>query len=392
MDLSLRPDQVAVFERARALARERFAARAATYDREGRFPWENYQDLHAEGLLALTVPAAYGGLEADPLLYAEVEREFGRACGSTALTFNMHCTVIGFLARLATAEQQGRYFGEVVEHGRFFSTIGSELGASFRRVFVVETASRPVAGGYLINGDKHFCSLVGASSYYFVWTKLEGSRRLRDGLQPIIVPAGTSGVRILPVWDTMAMRATSSDSLEFRDVFAPAENAIGEPGALIRLGLTDGFVLGYAATYLGVAEAALDFIVDYARGKVFKPDTVPISHYPNVQHQIAEMVVAVEAARMLVKRAAWARRDSPDPDERATTLQQAKYLAGETALKVPDMALKIAGGSGIMRTLPLERFIRDARPGVVMPPSSERCLETIGRVTLGLDATPIKLD
>src|SRR5690349_16768984 len=114
----LAPEQRALVERARTLARERFGPRAARYDAEAVFPFENYQDLHAAGLLALVVPRDYGGLGADPLTYALCLLEIAKGDSSTALTFNMHSTVLTFLDALGTEQQKRRYFGEVVEQGR----------------------------------------------------------------------------------------------------------------------------------------------------------------------------------------------------------------------------------------------------------------------------------
>ena len=111
----LADEQRTVIDHMARLARERFAPRAAKYDAESSFPYENYADLHREGLLPLTVPKAYGGLGADPVTYAHSLRELARGCSATALTFNMHSTVTTFIAALGTDAQKGRFFRDVVE-------------------------------------------------------------------------------------------------------------------------------------------------------------------------------------------------------------------------------------------------------------------------------------
>ncbi|HEU5320178.1 MAG TPA: acyl-CoA dehydrogenase family protein, partial [Methylomirabilota bacterium] len=160
--------QRTVVDRAARLARERFAGRAARYDAESSFPYENYADLHAAGLLALTVPAAHGGLGVDSVTYVHALREIARGCSATGLTLNMHATVVSILAVLATEAQQRRYFGEVVGRGARVASITSEPEQSFRDRLVLNTVFRPVAGGYQVAGVKQFCSLGDAADYYFL--------------------------------------------------------------------------------------------------------------------------------------------------------------------------------------------------------------------------------
>src|SRR6266550_8704211 len=161
--LSLPPlsaEQAALVARMTDLARTRFAPRAARYDAESAFPHENYRDLHATGLLPLTVPRASGGVGADPIAYVHALREMARGCSATALTFNMHSTISGFIDALGTEAQKRRWFAEVVERGRLIASITSEPEQSFRDKFVLNTVFRKTAdGGYHVAGLKHFCSI-----------------------------------------------------------------------------------------------------------------------------------------------------------------------------------------------------------------------------------------
>src|SRR6266536_647893 len=156
---ALGAEQEALVEKVRTLARERFAPRAGRYDAESIFPAENYADLRAAGLLGLSVPAEYGGRGADSLTYALCLLEMAKGCSATALTFNMHATVLTFIAALGTEEQKRRYFAEVVRDGKLMASITSEPESSFRDKFVLQTVFRPVAGGYQVSGVKQFCSL-----------------------------------------------------------------------------------------------------------------------------------------------------------------------------------------------------------------------------------------
>src|SRR5436190_6008075 len=163
------------------LARSRFGPRAARFDAEASFPLENYRDLHAAGLLGLTVPEEFGGVGADPLTYALCMIELAKGCSATALTFNMHSTVMTIVDTIASDVQKRRFFGEVVEGGKLVASLGSEPGSSFRDLYVVQTRFEPVDGGYRVKGVKHFCSIGDAADVYAVIGLIEGTTSARDG-------------------------------------------------------------------------------------------------------------------------------------------------------------------------------------------------------------------
>lgn len=384
----LREEQRALVELARRLARERFAPRAARVDAAAAFPFENYADLRAHGLLGLTVPAAHGGLGADSLTYSLVLKEISKGCAATGLTFNMHSAILAFLDQLATPEQKARYFREAALEGKVFASITSEPGSSFRDRFAVGTAIKRLDGRYLINGTKHFCSLATGADYYFTWGMLEGVSDSRQGIVTLLVPRGTPGITIEETWDTLGMRGTASHTLHYRDCAVPASQAVGEPGAILGKDMSI-WSLGYSAVYLGIAEAAYDFAVEFARTQKFKPALTPIMEHPQVQRTIGEMNTLLESARRLLYEAA---RMRGAEDRRAKTLamNRAKYAASEAGVAISQLALRLCGGRGILRSFPLERHLRDAMAGPVMPPSNDRCLETIGKLALGLEAATLE--
>jgi alkylation response protein AidB-like acyl-CoA dehydrogenase len=383
----LAPEQRARVERARTLARARFTPRAARYDAEATFPFENYQDLHEAGLLGLVVPQAYGGLGADPLTYALCLLEIAKGDPSTALTFNMHSTVLTFLDALGTEAQKRRYFGEVVEQGRRIATITSEPESSTRDRFLLRTTFQPLDGGYAVRGLKFFCSLGDAADYYFVSGIREGSTGAAEGLLSALLPRTREGVRVESRWDALGMRATASHTIRY-DSAVDISEVIGSPGQLLTVDLS-GFALGYAAVYLGIAEAAFDFILEYAKTKTFKPSTEPLGQHPVTQRSLAEMATMIRAARLLLCEAATIKQQG---DRQATPLavNQAKYLGAEVGTRVTEQAIRLAGGRGILKELPLERWYRDAMAGPVMPPSNDRCLETVGRLLCGLRAATLE--
>ena len=249
---------------AEELGRDAFAPRAAMLDAENRFPFENYDDLRASGLLALMVPESYGGIGADSFTYATVLGKIAQGCASTGLTFNMHSAILYFLRYIATPAQQERYFGEVVTDGAVFSSITSEPGISFRHKGRVRTHIERDGDGYRLTGRKIFCSLSTGATYYFTWSFLEGAESLADGLLTVLIPTDRDGIVILDDWNTIGMRATASNSIDFQNVRIEPEDVVGEVGAILGQNMSIWSV-GYTAVYIGIAEAAFEYCVNAMR-------------------------------------------------------------------------------------------------------------------------------
>jgi alkylation response protein AidB-like acyl-CoA dehydrogenase len=384
----LTDEQRHVVERVAALSRERFAPRAAKYDADSTFPYENYADLHAAGLHGLTVPRQYGGVGADPVTYVHALREIAKGCSATALTFNMHSTVTTFLAALGTEEQKRRYFGEVVGRGARIASITSEPEQSFRDKFVLNTVFRPTeGGGYRVAGVKQFCSLGDAADYFFVTGILEGKTNAREGVVSAMIPSRDAGVKIEGTWNATGMRGTISHTIRY-DCAVDRADVVGRPGEYLTIDL-QGFALGYAAVYLGIGEAAFEYMTEYARTKTQRPSTEPMSHHPLVQRTVAEVGTQIRAARLLLHEAACVKM-AGDREATMLVVNQAKTYAADVGLMATERALRLAGGRGILKELPLERWHRDSLAGPVMPPSNDRCLETAGKLLCGLRAATLE--
>ncbi|HEV8143370.1 MAG TPA: acyl-CoA dehydrogenase family protein [Methylomirabilota bacterium] len=384
----LTDEQSRVIDQMATLSRERFSKRAAKYDAESTFPYENYADLRREGLLPLTVPREYGGLGADLVTYAHALRELARGCSSTALTFNMHSTVTTFIDALGTEAQKRRYFRDIVEHGKLIASITSEPEQSFRDKFVLNTVFRKTAnGGYHVAGVKHFCSIGDAADYYFITGIVEGHTSAKDGVISALIPRTDAGVKLEGIWNATGMRGTISHTIRY-DCTVDPENVIGAPGEYLTIDL-QGFALGYAAVYLGIGEAAFDYMVEMAKTKTQRPGTTPIAEHPLVQRTVAEVGTAIRTARLLLHDAA---RVKMTGDREATMLvvNQAKTYCSDVGLMATEKALRLAGGTGILKSLPLERWHRDALAGPVMPPANDRCLETVGKLLCGLRAATLE--
>jgi hypothetical protein len=383
----LKPEQAAIVNRVTELARESFAKRASRYDVESTFPVENYTDLRSAGLLGLTVPKEYGGLGVDWVTFALAMLEMAKGCSATALTFNMHAVILSFIAALGTEEQKRRWFGEVVDGGKLFSSITSEPEASFRHRFVLTTTFTPTEGGFLLNGVKHFGSLGEHSDYHFVTALIEGTTSAREGQQSALVPKTSAGIRVDRSWNAMGMRGTASDTITYENCFVSRADCLGGIAALATIDIT-GFALGYSAIYLGIGEAAYEYVREYVTTKTFGlPE--PMSHHPSAQRSIGEMATAIRAARSLLREAADVKMGS---DRVATTLavNQSKCFSADVGAMVTDRAIRLAGGRGILKAYPLERWHRDAMCGPVMAPANERCMETAGKILCGLEGKTLE--
>jgi alkylation response protein AidB-like acyl-CoA dehydrogenase len=379
--------QQQVVDRVDRVAREQVAPLAPRYDQEGANPVESWRALWQEGFLAAAIPTAHGGLGLDMATYVASLRAIARACANTAMTVNMHSTVMRFIDALATDRQKRRYYAEVVDRGTLFGSWGSEPAVSLSRTFLMETTIRRHPRGWVVDGTKHFCTMALGAGYYMVWGALDGEPDPRKGLLLVLLPASTPGIETDGRWNTLGMRATFSPSVTLRGCLVEDDGVLGQPGAATQVGVVESFGLGYAAIYLGIAEAALAFAIDYARRRVVRPDNVPVAHDSTVQRHVGEMAAHLEAALLVVARAA-ARWEQADMIERGLLANKAKYLASEVALQVTSKVIQVVGGRGAYKDYPVERAFRDVRTATLMPPTVDRMLEAIGMSALGIE-TPM---
>jgi alkylation response protein AidB-like acyl-CoA dehydrogenase len=383
---------------ASSLGREKFAGRAARWDREASFPFENYADLREAGLLGICVPKAHGGFGADFTTYVMVAAELGRHCGSTALSFNMHvCSTLwaGAIADALdmTAEQRADHerirkghFARIVGEGRIYSQPFSEGGAAAAGKAPWGTRAIKVDGGYRVIGKKIFASLSGAADYYGVLCTLERedgeAGTLRDSLY-LAVPAKAEGVAVSGEWDPLGMRGTVSRTLTFDNV------PVGDDARLMPEGLYFQAASRYphmfatlSPTYMGIAQAAYDFTVAYLRGEA--PGMPPVKRrmYTTKQIAVAQMRVSLEQTRALFLQTAREARVDPDKDARMR-LYAAHYTIMENANEICQLAVRTCGGQSMLKSLPLERLYRDSRCGSLMLPwTAELCLDRLGRECL----------
>ena len=395
---TLTAQQRELIEVAATLGRDKFAPRAARWDREASFPFENFRDLREAGLLGICVPKVHGGMGADFCTYVLVAAELGRHCGSTALSFNMHvCSTMwsGFIADaldMSAAERSDHeriraiHYARVVGQGKVYSQPFSEGGAATAGKAPWGTRATKADGGYRIHGRKIFASLAGAADYYGVLCTLEhpehGGGTLRDSLY-LAVPADAAGVSVTGDWDALGMRGTVSRTLAFDNVYVPGDARLMPEGLYFQAAQRYPHMFAtLSPTYLGIAQAAYDFTVAYLRGEVAGTPPVKRRMYPTKQIAVAEMRIKLEQTRALFLQSAREAQVDPDKDARLRLLA-AHYAVMENANDICRIALRTCGGQAMLKSLPLERLYRDSRCGSLMLPwTAELCVDRLGRESL----------
>ena len=375
MDFGITPENEDLVEKARIYAKEILHERAEKYDREGLFPRENFEDLSKVGFTSLTLPKKYGGrdLYSDPSTYAMVLYELSKACTNTAMLFHMHSSITHVITFLGT-EEQSKFYSKEVKKGKIFASWASENTSSLHGQMVMDTKAKLNEDHYLVNGRKYFCSMAGEADYYVLWCQLEDEEDLSKSIVLLIAPSNTPGFIIEDNWNTSAMRGTMSHSMQYNNIKIPLENLIGNPGDAIRPDVLPKFGFGYSAVYLGTGGGAFDWVIDYAKKRKLKPDNIPISNFPNIQIRIGEMKVQLESALLMVQRAGWL-IGTNGAENAYGAINEAKHIAAKTAAMITENAMQIAGAPSLLRNYPLERYHREARAGLVMPPNVEKSLE-----------------
>jgi alkylation response protein AidB-like acyl-CoA dehydrogenase len=391
----LTAQQRELIDLAATLGRERFAPRAALHDAQASFPAQNYQDLRDAGLLAICVPREQGGQGADFATYMLVAAEIGRHCGATALTFNMHVCACLWAGPVADAmdmtpgqradHERNRQllYANIVQRGQVYSQPFSEGGAAAAGKAPWCTLARRVDGGYRVTGRKIFASLAGDAEVHGVLCTLDQPGATQQDALYLAVPAGAAGVSVTGEWDPLGMRGTASRTLVLKDVFVPDTARLLPEGVYHQAATRFPHLFAtLSATYLGLAQAAYDFTVQYLTAGL--PGMPPVKRrmYPTKQHAVAEMRIQLEQTRALFLQNALDATVDPDRDTRMR-LYAAHFTIMESAQALAALAIRTCGGQSLMKNLPLERLYRDARCGSLMLPwTAELCLDRLGRESL----------
>jgi alkylation response protein AidB-like acyl-CoA dehydrogenase len=384
----IRPEVVTALRRINELGRESFAARAADIDADASFPVENYRDLAKEGFLGLTIPQEFGGMGFSLGEYAMVGAEIGKYCGATALTFNMHNSSMMWSRfmyempnltatdRAAFAPLRERQFRRAIKERVIYSQPISEGGANWTSK-PIQTWCRKVDSGWVINGLKKFASLAGYCDYYsIVCTEhFDGVEPRHEDTMIFVVHKDAPGLKVTGEWDPLGMRGTNSRDLLLKDVRVTEADLMMPRGIFIKtLPHWPHMMATLSPTYMGVAQGAFDFTVDYLRGKI--PGQPPIDRrmYATKRLAVGKMYARLASMRALWWQAFMEAKSFPSKAE-VMRMYAAQYTVMEGVQEIAAMAIRTCGGQSMLKSLPLERMYRDSRCGALMLPYTSEIME-----------------
>jgi len=361
MDLKLTEEQEMVRKMARDFAQKEVAPIAAEMDAKGAVPFENIKKMGQLGLLGLTAPEEYGGGGADTVSYVVALEEIAKACASTAVVMAVQNSLVNYaLARFGTEEQKRKFLVPLAQGEKIgaYALTEPEAGSDAAAI-----RTRAVRDGdeYVINGTKHFITNGGFADIVILYATVDPSKGYR-GITAFIVEKGTPGFSTGKEENKMGIRATNTCELIFQDCRVPVANRLGDEGQGFKIALSalDAGRIGIGAQAVGIAQAAYEAALEYAKTRVQFGQ--PIAQLQAIQWMLADMATRIEAARLLVYKAALAKDEAQKTGARfSKEAAMAKLFASETAGFVTDCALQIHGGYGYMKDYPLERYYRDAR-------------------------------
>jgi alkylation response protein AidB-like acyl-CoA dehydrogenase len=380
-------EQRALVGRVSELARGRFAARADGYDRAAAYPAEDFADLFGAGLHAPAVPKAHGGSGLGPddglLALWSMTRALASADMALARCWEGHVNAQVLLAALADGHQQARWFEGIVARGETWAAWSGEPQSRVPgQASKFGTTVRRVAGGFEVEGTKAFATSAGGARWAILLVNEHGPGGARhasgsagDGLLLLACDLADPSVSFDPSWwDPIGMRATVSHVARFDRTVVPAENLIGEPGQYLRDQWQSCFSPHYGATFLGGAEAAYDYALNYVEVQGKKDD-------PYVQHHAATMAMNLESSRLWLRDVAGLWQQGRRPEAKSAG-NRARYLLEQWALDTVERAVRTCGARALIRPSPLERIHRDL-VFYVRHDNADGVLATIGREVLG---------
>ena len=367
MSYKLTDEQLMIQAMVREFSRKVVAPEAAERDQSKEFPAQILKKMGELGFMGMMIPPEYGGEGADTISYVLALSEIAYSCASTAVVMSVHNSIVcESIFHFGTEDQKQRFLkpltaGKII--GAFALT---EPHAGSDPVAQTTTAVRD-GNSYVINGVKRFISTGKNAGLVIVTAKTDETLR-HKGISAFIIPRKTPGLIVGRTEDKLGLRASDTTDLIFEDCRIPAENLLGQEGdgfKIVMKGLDSGRI-GIAAQSVGVAQAALDAAVKYAKER--DQFGQKISKFQGLRWIIADMATEIEAARQLMLSAA----SMKDRGEKYTAqASMAKLFASEMVNRITAKALQMHGGYGFIKDYPVERFFRDARVFTIYEGTSE---------------------
>ncbi len=378
MDFELTPEQREIQALAREFARAEIEPHAADWDREHRFPAELYPKLGELGLLGVCVPEEYGGAGADFVAYVLVLEELSRGDAGVGVTVAVHTSAVTLpILRFGTDEQRARFVPALARGeslGAFALTepeSGSDAGS-------LRTAATAEDGGWRISGAKRFISTARQAGTFLLFARTDPSSSNAKGVSAFVLDAGH--VTVTRDEEKLGLHSSTTSDVAV-DAVVDGDRLLHEEGKgfTVAMATLDAGRIGIAAQAVGIARAAFEAARDYALER--RQFGKRLGDFQAIQHKLANMSMEIDAARLLVLRAAWLKQAGRDHAEAGA---KAKLFASEMARRQTAEAIQVFGGYGYTKEFPVERYYRDAKITEIYEGTSEIQRLVIARSILGL--------
>ncbi|MBY0154474.1 MULTISPECIES: acyl-CoA dehydrogenase [Cytobacillus] len=357
MNFDLTAEQNMIYKTIREFAQEEVAPGALERDRTKEFPIEVFKKMADLGLMGLPFPEEYGGAGADTVSFAIVTEELSRACASTGITYSAHISLGGAPLYLFGTEEQKRKYLVPICTGESFGAFGLTEPNAGSDAGGTRTTAVEKDGEYIINGNK--CFITNASyAKHLALTAVTGEKDGKKEISAIIVPTDAEGFTVIDNYEKMGLNSSNTTELVLEDVRVPTEHLLGKKGEGFKQFLItlDGGRIGIGAMALGIAQAAYDKALQYAKER--KQFGRSLSDFQAIQFKLADMAMKIELARNMVYKAAWL-KDQGRPFAKEASM--CKLYASEICMEIADQAVQIHGGYGYMKDYHVERYMRDGK-------------------------------
>ena len=366
-DLALTEEQELAQRTARDFAREKVLPRAHEIDEQGKVPHELIAEMASLGFLGIYVPESYGGAGLDALSYALVSEEINRACASTGVVMSSHVSlVVDPLLHYGTDAQKDRYLRPLATGDKLGCFALSEP-ASGSDAAAMRTSARRDGDAWVLNGTKNFITNGASADVAIVFAQTDAKARHR-GIAAFIVEKGTPGFTVGKLEHKLGIRGSDTAQLIFQECRVPGANLLGQTGEGFKIALStlDGGRISIAAQAVGIARACLEDSLAYAKER--EAFGKKIVEFQAIQWKLADMATEIDAARLLVWRAATLKDRGED---HILAAAQAKLFASDVAVRAARECVQIFGGYGYLTDFPAERHYRDAKITEIYEGTSE---------------------
>lgn len=368
MNFQLTKEQEFVRKMVREFAETEVEPIAADIDKEHRFPVETVEKMAKYGMMGIPFPKEYGGAGGDEVAYAITVEELARVCGSTAVIVSAHTSLCCWpIYKFGTEDQKKKYLPDLLA-GKTLGAFGLTEPNAGTDAAGQQTRADLDGDEYVLNGAKVFITNGGYADIFVVMAMTDRSKGTRGGISAFIVEKGDPGFSIGKTEDKMGIHGSSTTELIFQNCRIPKDRLLAKVGQGFKVAMStlDGGRIGIASQALGLAQGAFDVTVEYMKSR--KQFGRRLSQFQALQFEMAEMKTRIEAARLLVYKAAFLEDAGADYGEAAA---MAKLFAAETAMAVTTKCVQFHGGYGYTADYPVERMMRDAKITEIYEGTSE---------------------